>query len=126
MACCDPSFKAALASPFASALLFLAQKPKVTLKDLQRVDAEIEGMSQGAISRQVLDGVVDGLEAEFGFGRIAEDPSKVLRRVIKRGKIIDSDEHQAVLSALSYVGDDGIAVKDRPELEEIFKKYNEW
>ena len=123
---CDLFFKAAIATQIAATLIYYSKKPRVTLAEIKRADAEIEHMAQGAITRAELQKILCGLEKEFGFGRLAEDPVKVLRRVIKRGKIVSSDEQQLVMSVLSYVGDDGIPPMERSSLERIFQKFNKW
>lgn len=115
----EPALRPAMAGTHAAALLELANRRRVGMTELRLVDARIEWMCRGIVGRSACEAALCELEGRFGCRRLAADPTVLLQRVLRRGRIATKVEAVAVQYELSYTTDCHCTDDERRRLGEI-------
>ena len=77
----------------------------VTRRWVADFDREIELSPREGMGAAVVNEVVAELKKQYGFGRLAEDPEVVIKRVMRRKKIANNRELRVILDVLACVDD---------------------
>ncbi len=77
--------------------------PAKSLKigSLRSFDSEMELMARAGCGRARIDRIATELKAIHGFGRIGQDPHRLIDRAVKRGKIVSYAKLDAALDYLA-------------------------
>lgn len=89
---------------------------------IERFDRELEMFPRLCLGQPALNAIAAELKKQFGFGRIADDPDVVLKRVARRKRVVNDEELRIVLDALSVV-DDSIEPELRAAVDAAARRY---
>jgi hypothetical protein len=94
----------------------------LTRSRIERFDRELELAPRMCLGQAALNAIAAELKKQFGFGRIADDPDVVLKRVARRKRIANDEELRIVLDALAVV-DDSIDPELRAGVDDAARRY---
>lgn len=122
--CLDPSQRQTFGDSKLLGLRVLndIEASRLSLQTLKEFDQELELFPRMAIGPAGIRHIVAELKKQFGFGRLAEDPDVVIKRVLRRKKIANDRELRVILDVLACV-DDSLDPPVRDALDDAARRY---